>query len=104
MTSLFDSLKTRGLVQDSSGQTELKQLLGTKGVPFYCGFDPTADSLHVGHMAALVLMRKLQQSGLKPIVLLGVATGMIGDPSGKSAERNLLSEEEIQKNVDGITR
>lgn len=105
MASLFEQLKQRGLVQDSSHPKELTELLASRTPAiFYCGFDPTSDSLHVGNMAALCLMRRLQRAGHKPIVLLGAATGMIGDPSGKSEERKLLTEEEIQRNLTGIEK
>ena len=70
----------------------------------YAGFDPTADSLHVGHLVALMVLRRFQQAGHRPIALVGGATGMIGDPSGKSEERNLLSVEVLQANVDGMAR
>ena len=68
----------------------------------YVGFDPTADSLHVGHLVALMVLRRFQQAGHRPIALVGGATGMIGDPSGKSEERNLLSPETLQANIAGM--
>ena len=68
----------------------------------YAGFDPTADSLHVGHLVALMILRRFQQAGHRPIALVGGATGMIGDPSGKSEERNLLSVDELRANVAGM--
>lgn len=100
--TLLSELKNRGCIHDVSHFEELEKLLECQKISFYCGFDPTADSLHVGHMLPLVLMRRMQKAGHKPIALLGSATGMIGDPAGKSAERNLLDEETIQKNLLGI--
>ncbi len=100
--TLLSELKNRGCIHDVSHFEELEKLLESQKISFYCGFDPTADSLHVGHMLPLVLMRRMQKAGHKPIALLGSATGMIGDPSGKSAERNLLDEETIQANLRGI--
>src|SRR4028118_1131453 len=70
----------------------------------YIGFDPTADSLHIGSLVPILLLVHLQRAGHKPVALVGGATGMVGDPSGKSAERNLLSEEVLEKNVDGIKK
>jgi tyrosyl-tRNA synthetase len=102
MSNLWQTLTSRGLVQDSSDPAEIAKLLASPGAAFYCGIDPTADSLHVGHLAALMMMRRLQIAGHKPIALLGSATGMIGDPSGKSDERKLLSDEEIEKNLKGL--
>lgn len=102
--SLLETLKTRGILNDASHEEELGKALKKESLSFYCGFDPTADSLHVGSMLPLVTMRRLQKAGHKPIVLLGSATGMIGDPSGKSEERNLLDEETINKNLAGIEK
>ena len=87
-------------VTDLEGVT--KHLNDNKPVTFYAGFDPTADSLHVGRLLPIITMARFQKAGHKPLALVGGATGMIGDPSGKSEERNLLTEELLQKNVDGI--
>ena len=100
--STFSQLESRGLVHDVSHRDELNELLEKEKISFYCGFDPTADSLHVGSMLPLITMKRLQAAGHRPIALLGAATGMIGDPSGKSEERNLLAEETINKNLAGI--
>lgn len=100
--SLLPWLRERGCVHDVSHEAELSALLDREPVSFYCGFDPTAESLHVGSMLPLLLMRRFQQAGHKPIVVVGSATGMIGDPSGKSEERKLLDAETLERNVAGI--
>ncbi len=102
MSSLLSQLHNRGCIHDMSDEKELEQVLDGEPLTFYCGFDPTASSLHVGSMLPLLLMRTLQSAGHKPLVLLGTATGMVGDPSGKSQERNLLSPEDVQANARGI--
>ncbi|MCB0323838.1 MAG: tyrosine--tRNA ligase [Bdellovibrionales bacterium] len=104
MKQLLSKLQARGCVHDASHFDELAKLLDTEHVPFYCGFDPTSDSLHVGSMLPLILMRRLQQAGHRPLVLLGSATGMIGDPSGKSEERVLLDEQRVMENLEGISK
>ncbi len=104
MAALLEKLKERGCIHDVSHEAELARLLDGPCVAFYCGFDPTADSLHAGSMLPLILMRRLQEAGHRPIVILGSATGMIGDPSGKSEERKLLDEETLSANVAGIEK
>lgn len=104
MTTQLQQLKSRGLIHDASHFEELEKLLQSGSQTFYCGFDPTADSLHVGSMLPLVVMRRLQKWGHKPLVVLGSATGLIGDPSGKTEERKLLTEEVIQANMQGIEK
>ena len=100
MKNLVEELKWRGLYHDSMPGTE-EQLL-KEVTTAYIGFDPTADSLHIGSMVQIILLLHLKNFGHKPIALVGGATGMIGDPSGKSDERNLLTEEQLAKNVAGI--
>ena len=100
MKNLVEELKWRGLYHDSMPGTE-EQLL-KEATTAYIGFDPTADSLHIGSMVQIILLLHLKNFGHKPIALVGGATGMIGDPSGKSDERNLLNEEQLAKNVSGI--
>ncbi|WP_264522447.1 tyrosine--tRNA ligase [Flavobacterium sp. N1994] len=100
MNNLVEELKWRGLYHDSMPGTE-EQLL-KEATTAYIGFDPTADSLHIGSMVQIILLLHLKNFGHKPIALVGGATGMIGDPSGKSDERNLLNEEQLAKNVAGI--
>jgi len=98
---LFDELTERGLI-DRTTSDELNEKLNTGEVTFYVGFDPTGNSLHVGHFAILNLMRILQKGGHKPIGVMGGGTGMIGDPGGRSDERNLLTQEQIEENILGI--
>ena len=99
---LYQELKERGLVYQETSE-ELNKTL-SQPLTFYCGFDPTSDSLHIGSLLPLITMRRLQLAGHKPIVLLGGATGMIGDPSGKSKERVLLTKEIIDRNAKGIQK
>ena len=96
----FEELKRRGLLAQLTDEKEIEELINKGGATFYIGFDPTADSLHVGHFMALCLMKRLQMAGNKPIVLLGGGTGMIGDPSGKTDMRKMLTPETIQHNID----
>ena len=90
-TDLLSDFEARGLVHQSTDAAALRAWLATPGRRVYAGFDPTADSLHVGHLVALVLLRRVAAAGHEPVALVGGATGMIGDPSGRSEERNLLS-------------
>jgi tyrosyl-tRNA synthetase len=103
-SSILQELQWRGLISDMANREELERLLapGAAPITLYVGFDPTADSLHLGHLIGLLILRRFQQAGHRPIALAGGATGMIGDPSGKSAERNLLSAEILQSNIEGI--
>lgn len=100
--NLIEELRWRGMIQDMMPGTE--EQLAKERTTGYIGFDPTADSLHIGSLVPIILLVHLQRAGHKPIALVGGATGMIGDPSFKSAERNLLSEEALQKNLDGIKK
>ena len=100
--NLLEELKWRGLIHQCTDEVGLAKLLATRPQTVYIGFDPTADSLHVGSMMQLMMLRRFQKAGHRPVALVGGATGMIGDPSGKSEERNLLSAEQLQKNVDGV--
>ncbi|MCR5251455.1 MAG: tyrosine--tRNA ligase [Lachnospiraceae bacterium] len=97
---IFEELKERGLLAQLTDEKEIRELINNGKAVFYIGFDPTADSLHVGHFMALCLMRRMQQAGNKPIALLGGGTGMIGDPSGKTDMRKMLTPEQIQHNID----
>ena len=97
--TVFEELKRRGLLAQLTDEEEIKELINAGKATFYIGFDPTADSLHVGHFMALCLMKRLQMAGNKPIALLGGGTGMIGDPSGKSDMRKMLTKETIEHNV-----
>ena len=98
--TIFDELNARGLLAQLTDEEEIKELVNTGKATFYIGFDPTADSLHVGHFMALCLMKRLQMAGNRPIALLGGGTGMIGDPSGKTDMRKMLTKEDIQHNID----
>ena len=96
---LYDELVARGLIAQVTYEKEIKELIDSGKAIFYIGFDPTADSLHVGHFMALCLMKRLQMGGNKPIALLGGGTGMIGDPSGKTDMRKMLTKEDIDHNI-----
>ena len=98
--TLYDELVARGLIAQVTNEEEIKKMINEGKATFYIGFDPTADSLHVGHFMALCLMKRLQMAGNKPIALLGGGTGMIGDPSGKSDMRKMLTPETIQHNIE----
>ena len=98
--TVFDELKARGLLAQLTDEEEIKELINHGKATFYIGFDPTADSLHVGHFMALCLMKRLQMAGNKPIALIGGGTAMIGDPSGRSDMRSMMTQETIQHNCD----
>ena len=98
--TVFDELKVRGLLAQLTDEEEIKELINNGKATFYIGFDPTADSLHVGHFMALCLMKRMQMAGNKPIALIGGGTGMVGDPSGRSDLRQMLTPETIQHNCD----
>lgn len=98
--TIFDELKARGLLAQLTDEEEIKELINEGKATFYIGFDPTADSLHVGHFMALCLMKRLQMAGNKPIALLGGGTGMIGDPSGRSDMRTMMTRETIDHNCE----
>ncbi len=100
--SILEDLKWRGLLADCTDIDALTQRLAAGPVTLYCGFDPTGDSLHVGHLMGQLTLRRFQLSGHNPLPLAGGATGMVGDPSGKSAERNLLTREQLEHNVNSI--
>jgi tyrosyl-tRNA synthetase len=102
MTDIFSDLRWRGLIHQTTSDEILPNWLKTGSRTVYAGFDPTADSLHVGSLLPLMMLRRFQKSGHRPIAIVGGATGMIGDPSGKSAERNLLSPEQLEANLAGI--
>ncbi len=98
--TVFDELKERGLLAQLTDEEEIKELINNGKATFYIGFDPTADSLHVGHFMALCLMKRLQMAGNKPIALIGGGTAMIGDPSGRTDMRSMMTKETIQHNCD----
>lgn len=98
--TVFEEMKRRGLLAQLTDEEEIKELINAGKATFYIGFDPTADSLHVGHFMALCLMKRLQMAGNKPIVLIGGGTAMIGDPSGKTDMRKMMTKETINHNVE----
>ena len=98
--NIFEELQARGLIAQVTDDKEIKDLINNGGARFYIGFDPTADSLHVGHFMALCLMKRLQMAGNKPVVLIGGGTGYIGDPSGRSDMRSMMTPETIQHNCN----
>ena len=102
--TVFEELKARGLIAQCTDEEEIRELVDNGKATFYIGFDPTADSLHVGHFMALCLMKRLQMAGNKPVVLIGGGTGMIGDPSGRSDLRKVLTKEDIKHNCDCFRR
>ena len=97
---LYDELKARGLIAQVTNEEEISEMINNGKATFYIGFDPTADSLHVGHFMALCLMKRLQMAGNKPIALIGGGTAMIGDPSGRTDMRSMMTVETIQHNCD----
>ena len=98
--NVMDTLKARGFVKQTVYEEELYEKLGKESVPFYIGFDPTADSLHVGHFMQLIAMHHMQQAGHKPIILIGGGTAMVGDPSGRTDMRSMMTKETIRHNVE----
>jgi tyrosyl-tRNA synthetase len=104
MAELFADLQWRGLIHQATDEDRLRELLNQGGRTVYAGFDPTSDSLHVGSLVPLMYLRRFQRAGHRVIALVGGATGMIGDPSGKSEERNLLDADALRRNVEGIGR
>ena len=97
---IYEDLVARGLIAQVTNEEEIKELINNGKATFYIGFDPTADSLHVGHFMALCLMKRLQMAGNKPIALVGGGTAMVGDPSGRTDLRQMMTTETIQHNVE----
>lgn len=100
--TLIEDLKWRGLIYQQTDEAAIEELLNKEQVKLYCGADPTADSLHIGHLLPYLTLRRFQEAGHRPVVLIGGGTGMIGDPSGKTEERVLQTEDQVEKNVKGI--
>ncbi len=96
--NVFDVLKERGFIKQTTHEDEIRELLGKKKIKFYIGFDPTADSLHVGHFMQIIIMMYMQKYGHTPIVLIGGGTGMVGDPSGRTDMRTMMTKDTIQEN------
>ncbi|WP_436950502.1 tyrosine--tRNA ligase [Staphylococcus xylosus] len=101
--ALLEDLKWRGLVYQQTDESGIEEILNKEQVTLYCGADPTADSLHIGHLLPFLTLRRFQEHGHRPLVLIGGGTGMIGDPSGKSEERKLQTEDQVEVNVQGIS-
>lgn len=101
---LLDDLKWRGLLYQQTDEDGLTELVNNEKIALYCGVDPTADSMHIGHIVPLLTLRRFQMHGHRPILLVGGATGMIGDPSGRSEERQLQTVEQVASNVEGIKK
>ena len=97
---IYEELQARGLIAQVTNEPEIREMVNNGKATFYIGFDPTADSLHVGHFMALCLMKRLQMAGNRPVVLVGGGTGYIGDPSGRSDMRSMMTPEIIQHNCD----
>ena len=104
MSGLINELQQRGLIAQTTDAEALQQLLDQEQISLYCGFDPTADSLHIGHLLPVLALRRFQLAGHKPIALVGGATGMIGDPSGKADMRKMMTVETIDHNVACIKK
>ncbi|QQD85207.1 tyrosine--tRNA ligase [Jeotgalicoccus sp. ATCC 8456] len=104
MTTLLEDLKYRGIIYQMTDEDEINKMLESEKISLYCGADPTADSLHIGHLVPFLTLRRFQLYGHRPVVLIGGGTGMIGDPSFKADERQLLSEAQIDENVKGIKK
>lgn len=102
MNALLEDLKYRGIIYQMTDEEKITELLNKEQVSIYCGADPTADSLHIGHLVPFLTLRRFQDYGHRPVILIGGGTGMIGDPSFKAEERKLLTEDQIDRNVDGI--
>ena len=100
MKNVYDILVERGLVAQTTDADKIREMLGKENVKFYIGFDPTADSLHVGHFVSVMVMAHMQKAGHTPIALFGGGTGMIGDPSGKTDMRKMLTKETIAYNIE----
>jgi len=102
--NVFDTLRERGYIAQTTHEEEIRELLGSGPVTFYIGFDPTADSLHIGHFLQLMVMRHLQQAGHRPIALLGGGTAMVGDPTGRTDMRQMMTQETIQRNANAFKK
>ena len=104
MSNVFDILNERGYIAQLTHEKEIRDLLGNEKVTFYIGFDPTADSLHVGHYLQLMVMAHMQRAGHRPIAILGGGTAMVGDPSGRTDMRKMLTREEIKQNAENFKK
>lgn len=103
MVNIIDELEWRGAINQQTDEEGLRELTGEKSISLYCGVDPTGDSMHIGHLIPFMMLKRFQLAGHRPVILIGGATGTIGDPSGRQSERSLQTLEEIQKNVEALT-
>ena len=104
MANILDELEERGYIEQLTDRESLKKLLEKESISFYIGIDPTADSIHIGHFVSLMVASLLQKAGHKPIILMGGGTAAIGDPSGKTDMRKMLTREELNHNVECIKK
>lgn len=104
MSNVYETLVERGIIAQCTNEERVKEVLDHSEVPFYVGFDPTADSLHIGHFVQIMVMAHMQRAGHKPIALVGGGTGKVGDPSGKTDMRKMLTEEDLARNVAGLQK
>jgi len=104
MSSVFDTLKERGFIAQLTHEDSIREMLEKEKVTFYIGFDPTADSLHVGHFLQMMVMAHMQRAGHRPIAIIGGGTAMVGDPSGRTDMRRMMTREEIQHNADNFKK
>jgi len=102
--NVYDVLKERGFIEQCTNEEEVRELLGKEKIRFYIGFDPTADCLHVGHFMQVIIMMYMQKYGHTPIVLIGGGTGMVGDPSGRTDMRQMMTPETVQNNCNAFKK
>lgn len=103
MMNIIDELEWRGAINQQTDAEGLRKLTSEKSISLYCGVDPTGDSMHIGHLIPFMMLKRFQMAGHRPVILIGGATGTIGDPSGRTSERTLQTMEQVQKNVDALT-
>ena len=101
--NIIDDLMWRGAINQMTDEEGLRQLTQEKAVSLYCGVDPTGDSMHIGHLIPFMILRRFQLAGHRPVIVIGGATGSIGDPSGRTSERVLQTKEQVQHNVEKLT-
>lgn len=101
--NIIDELEWRGAINQQTDEAGLRELISEKEIGVYCGIDPTGDSMHIGHLIPFMVLKRFQLAGHKPVILVGGATGSIGDPSGKSEERVLQSAEQVEENIQKLT-
>jgi len=104
MSNVFAILQERGFIEQTTHETEIKRLLSGEPITFYIGFDPTADSLHLGHFIQIMVMMHMQKAGHRPIAVIGGGTAMVGDPTGKTEMRQMLTEKDINQNAEALKK